>query len=372
MADIDITIIGAGVVGLAIAKELSEKYESTVVVERHSSFGQEASSRNSEVIHSGIHYSPGSLKANLCVEGNRMLYDICEKNGIGYEKLGKFTVATDEKEIGILEDLKQRGEENGVDGLVLYEPTEIKKIEPCVRAKLAIYSPSSGIIDSHGLMKHFADATKSKGALVVYNSEVTDIKKENFGFKFKVKNSDGTKEDFTTKILINSGGLGSDKIAEMAGIDIDEAGYRLHFCKGDYFSWNKKSSNHLIYPVPEKFSIGIHAGLDLNHDIKFGPNAYFVNKIDYGVESEKEEFYNSIRKYLPTIDINDLSPAMSGIRPKLQTQDEDFRDFVICHESESGLAGLINLVAIESPGLTAAPAIAKYLSETVDTVYNNL
>ena len=205
VADIDITIIGAGGVGLAIAKELSEKYESIVVVERYSSFGQEASSRNSEVIHSGIHYPPGSLKANLCVEGNRMLYDICEKNGIGYEKLGKFTVATDEEEIGILEDLKQRGEENGVDGLVLYEPTEIKKIESCVHAKLAIYSPSSGIIDSHGLMKHFADATKSKGALVVYNSEVTDIKKENFGFKFKVKNSDGTTEDFTTKILINSG-----------------------------------------------------------------------------------------------------------------------------------------------------------------------
>lgn len=372
MADIDITIIGAGVVGLAIAKELSEKYESIVMVERHSSFGQEASSRNSEVIHSGIHYPPGSLKANLCVEGNRMLYDICEKNGIGYEKLGKLTVATDEEEIGILEDLKQRGEENGVDGLVLYEPTEIKKIEPCVHAKLAIYSPSSGIIDSHGLMKHFADAAKSKGALLVYNSEVTDIKKENFGFKFKVKNSDGTTEDFTTKILINSGGLDSDKIAEMAGIDIDEASYRLHSCKGDYFSWNKKSLDHLIYPVPGKFSIGIHAGLDLNHDIKFGPNAYFVNKIDYGVESEKEEFYNSIRKYLPTIDINDLSPAMSGIRPKLQTQEEDFRDFVICHESERGLAGLINLVGIESPALTAAPAIAKYLSEMIDTIYNNL
>jgi L-2-hydroxyglutarate oxidase LhgO len=124
--------------------------------------------------------------------------------------------------------------------------------------------------------------------------------------------------------------------------------------------------------VPEKFSIGIHAGLDLNHDIKFGPNAYFVNKIDYGVESEKEEFYNSIRKYLPTIDINDLSPAMSGIRPKLQTQEEDFRDFVICHESERGLAGLINLVGIESPALTAAPAIAKYLSEMIGTIYNNL
>ncbi len=372
MTDIDITIIGAGVVGLAIAKELSEKYENTIVVERHNSFGQETSSRNSEVIHSGIHYPPGSLKANLCVEGNRMLYDICEKNDIGYEKLGKLVVGTDEKEIGILEDLKQRGEKNGVDGLLFYGPTDIKKIEPCVRAKLAIYSPNSGIIDSHGLMRYFANAAKSKGALIVYNSEVTDINKENFGFKFKINSSDGTTEEFTTKILINSGGLCSDKIAEMTGIDIDEAGYRLHPCKGDYFSWNKNFLHHLVYPVPGKFSIGIHAGLDLNHDIKFGPNAYFVDEIDYGVESERKEFYNSIRKYLPTIDLKDLSPAMSGIRPKLQTRDEDFRDFVICHESERGLTGLINLIGIESPALTAAPAIAKYLLEMIDTIYHNL
>lgn len=372
MTDVDITIIGAGVVGLATARELSEKYENIIVVDRHNSFGQETSSRNSEVIHSGIHYPPGSLKANLCVEGNRMLYDICDKNDIGYEKLGKFIVATDEEEIGILEALKQRGEENGVVGLVFYEPTDIKKIEPYVNAKLAIHSPDSGIIDSHGLMRYFANAAKSKGVLIVYNSEVTGVNKENFGFKFKVKNSDGTTQEFTTKILINSAGLCSDKIAEMASIDIDEAGYRLHPCKGDYFSWNKSFLHHLIYPIPEKFSIGIHAGLDLNHDIKFGPNAYFVDEIDYGVESEKEEFYNSIRKYLPTIDLNDLSPAMSGIRPKLQTQNEDFRDFVICHESERGLIGLINLIGIESPGLTAAPAIAKYVSEMTDGIYNNL
>ncbi len=368
MTDIDVTIIGAGVVGLAIARELCEKYENVAVVERYNSFGQETSSRNSEVVHSGIHYLPGSLKAHLCVEGNRMLYDICDKNNIGCEKLGKLIVATDEEEISILEDLKQRGEENGVEGLVFYEPTDIKKIEPYVKAKLAIYSPHSGIVDSHSLMRYFANAAKSKGVLMVYNSEVTDIDKENFGFKFKVDSSEGTTEEFTTKILINSAGLCSDKIAEMAGIDIDEAGYRLHPCKGDYFSWNKKFLHRLVYPLPEKFSIGIHAGLDLNHDIKFGPNAYFVDEIDYGVESEKEEFYNSIRKYFPTIDLNDLSPAMSGIRPKLQTQNEDFRDFVICHESERGLTGLINLIGIESPGLTAAPAIAKYVSEMLDGI----
>jgi len=372
MVDVNITIIGAGVVGLAIAKELSQKYDNIVVVERHNSFGQETSSRNSEVIHSGMHYPSGSLKAKLCIEGRRMLYDICKNNNIGCEKIGKLLVATNQEEINLLKALKQQGEENGVKGLLFYEPADIKKIEPSVNAKLAMYSPNSGIIDSHGLMKYFISAAESKGVLIVYNSEVIDIKKETFGFQFKVINSDGTTEKFTTKILINSAGLSSDKIAEIIGIDIDKFGYRLRLCKGDYFSWNKKILNHLVYPLPEKFSIGIHACLDLNHDIKFGPNAYFVDKIDYAVETKKEIFYNAIKKYLPKINLDDLSPAMSGIRPKLQTQDEDFRDFIICHESEKDLTGLINLIGIESPGLTVSPALAKYVLKITDDIYNNL
>ena len=219
MVDVNITIIGAGVVGLAIAKELSQKYDNIVVVERHNSFGQETSSRNSEVIHSGMHYPSGSLKAKLCIEGRRMLYDICKNNNIGCEKIGKLLVATNQEEINLLKALKQQGEENGVKGLLFYEPADIKKIEPSVNAKLAMYSPNSGIIDSHGLMKYFISAAESKGVLIVYNSEVIDIKKETFGFQFKVINSDGTTEKFTTKILINSAGLSSDKIAEIIGID---------------------------------------------------------------------------------------------------------------------------------------------------------
>ncbi len=365
MTDIDVLIVGAGVVGLAVASELSKKY-SVVIVERHSSFGQETSSRNSEVIHAGIHYPPGSLKAKLCVEGNRMLYNICKKNNIGFKKLGKFIVATNDEEIKMLEVLKERGERNGVEGLKFYERKDIKKIEPYVDAKLAIYSPSSGILDSHGLMKHFASVAESNGALFAYHSEVINIEKVRDGFKIKVKNS-GI-EEVTARILVNSAGLSSDKIAQMVGIDIDKAGYRLHFCKGDYFSWNKRLLNHLIYPIPGKFSIGIHAGLDLTGSIKFGPNAYFVDEINYNIESKKKEFYNSIRKYLPSVKLDELSPAMSGIRPKLQRPDEDFRDFVISHESEKGLPGLINLIGIESPGLTASPAIAKCVSKMVDEI----
>ncbi|MBE0478140.1 NAD(P)/FAD-dependent oxidoreductase [Candidatus Aerophobetes bacterium] len=372
MTDINITIIGAGVIGLAIAWELSRKYENIVIVERHNSFGQETSSRNSEVIHSGIHYPPGSLKANLCVEGRGMLYDICKNNGVGHERVGKLLVATSEEEIDLLETLKKQGEENGVEGLLFYEPADIKRIEPAVNAKLAIYSPDSGIIDSHNLMSYFAHVAESRDALIVYNSEVIDIARKNYGFEFKVKGLDKTIDKFTTKILINSAGLCSDKIAGMCGIDIDEAGYRLHLCKGEYFSWNKKILNHLIYPVPHKFSLGIHAGLDLNHDIKFGPNAYFVDEIDYQVNTEKEKFYNSIKKYLPVIKLDELSPAMSGIRPKLQTEEEDFRDFIICPESERDLPGLINLIGIESPGLTAAPALALYVAKMIDSIYSNL
>ncbi len=368
MPDFDITIIGAGVVGLAIAKEVAEKYENVVVVERHNSFGRETSSRNSEVIHAGIYYQKGSLKAQLCVEGNRLLYSICEKNNIGYKKLGKFIVATEDRGIHELEALQKKGEENGVDNLVFYEPSDLKKIEPYVRAKLALYSPSTGIIDTHGLMEHFANAAQSNGAMIVYHSEVVAITKETPGFMFEVKNVDGTIDSFTTKVLINSAGFYADKIAEMAGIDIDEAGYRLHYCKGDYMSWTKKYLKHLIYPLPGKFSVGIHAGLDLNGAIKFGPNAYFVDEMHYDVTTTKEEFYYSIRTYLPTIELDDLSPAMSGIRPKLQSPGEDFRDFVICHESERGLTGFINLIGIESPGLTASPAIARYVSEMIGRI----
>ncbi len=369
MSDIDITIIGAGIVGLAIASSLSKKYENIVVIERHDGFGRETSSRNSEVIHAGIYYTEGSLKAKLCVAGKNMIYEICEKNNIRHKRLGKFIVVDNESEISILEALKKNGEKNGVNDLVFYESRDIKKLEPHINAKLAIYSPSTGIIDTHNLMKYFEYEAQSNGTIIVYNSELIKINKESSGYNYKVKNVDGTVDSFFTRILINSGGLHSDKIAEMAGMNIDEANYRLHYCKGDYMSWNKSAVlKHLIYPLPSKYSIGIHACIDLNGYIKFGPNAYFINEINYDVVSKKEEFYNSIKTYLPDIELDDLSPAMSGIRPKLQSQAVEFRDFVICHEYERGLDGLINLIGIESPGLTASPAIAEYVKEIVEQI----
>lgn len=372
MIDIHITIIGAGVVGLAIAKEVAEKYEHVVVVERHDSFGRETSSRNSEVIHDGANYPENSLKGKLCVRGNRMLYDICEKNNINFKKLGKLTLAATDADVQKLEALQKKGEENGVENLVFFEPAQLKKIEPYAKAKLALYSPNTGIVDTHGLMKHFAHAAQSKGALIVYNSEVIAIRKQNRGFIFKVKNQDGSVDEFHSKLVINAAGLYADKIAEMVGINIEKSDYRLHYCKGDYMSWNKRCLNHLIYPLPGRFSKGIHACLDLSGNIKFGPNAYFVDNINYDVTSKKEEFYNSISIYLTHIGLKDLSPAMSGIRPKLQSPDGRFRDFVIRHESQKNLTGFINLIGIESPGLTSSPAIAQFVARMTDPIMEQI
>lgn len=362
MTDINITIIGAGVVGLAIAHKLAQSHENIVVIEKHDSFGRETSSRNSEVIHDGANYPAGSLKADLCVKGKQKLFELCEKNSIKYKKTGKLTVASDDSGILHLETLKQQAEENGVHNLTFYDSVMIKKVEPAILAKAALFSQDTGIVDTHSLMKYFAFSAEANGVTIAYNSQVTAIEKETSGFTLAVKNLDNTVDKFRTKIIINSAGLYSDKIAQMAGIDINQAGYRLHYCKGDYMAWNKRKLSHLVYPLPGKYSKGIHAGMDIGGDIKFGPNAYFVDEISYEIKSGKKEFYESVRIYIPEIELNDLSPAISGIRPKLQGPNESFCDFVISHESEKGLEGLINLIGIESPGLTASPAIAEYVS----------
>lgn len=366
MAEIDITIIGAGIVGLAIANNLAQSHENIVVIERHDSFGRETSSHNSEVIHDGANYPVGSLKADLCVKGNQMLFKLCEKHGIRYKKTGKLTVASDDSGISRLETLKQQAEQNGVHSLAVYDSATIKKVEPAISAKAALFSKDTGVVDTHGLMKYLAFSAQANGATIAYNTQVTVIEKKTAGFTLAVKNLDNTVDTFRTRIIINSAGLNSDKIAQMAGIDINQAGYRLHYCKGDYMAWNKRKLSHLVYPMPGKYSKGIHAGMDIGGDIKFGPNAYFVDEINYEVKSATEEFYESIRTYMPEIELNDLSPAMSGIRPKLQGPNEPFCDFVVCHESKMGLEGFINLIGIESPGLTASPAIAEYVSTLVN------
>lgn len=365
---IDICIIGAGVVGLATAVELSKSGRHTFVLERNRTFGLETSSHNSEVIHAGIYYPTSSLKTCLCVEGNHLLYEICEEYHINYNRCGKIIVAANNEETGEIERLYQQGRINGVNNLSILTGKEVKRLEPNVEAVAGFISPSTGIIDSWGLMQFFYGRAREKGADFVFNTEVVGIEKTSSGFEVSIKQGQIISSIYTT-VVVNTAGLFSDQIAAMAGINIDEAGYRIHYCKGEYFGVDprlKRVVSRLIYPVPEQAGTGIHISTNLEGNIKLGPSARYVNNIEYSVdENSKTEFYQAARRYLPIIKIEDLSPDFAGIRPKLQGPGDSYRDFIIREESDRGLPGLINLIGIESPGLTAAPTIARYVADIV-------
>jgi len=367
----DITIIGAGVIGLAIAAQLAEAGRQVYVLEKNENFGLETSSRHSGVIHAGIYYSQNSLKAQLCVEGNRKLYELCPRYDIGHKRLGKLIVAVNDDESEELEILLERGRHNGAEGLKLISRRELKTLEPNVSGVAAMLSPSSGIIDSHALMQYFIAKAGEGGAQIVYRSQVVGIEKAAEGYEVEVEDSGG-KSSFITTTLVNSGGLYSDQIADMAGIDIDGAGYRLHYCKGEYFSLKRRQGtkvNRLIYPVPPSdiAGVGIHITFDLEGRMRLGPDIEYVDSLDYSVDSRDQKlFCISARKLLPAIEYEDLAPEMAGIRPKLQEPGGEIRDFVIKDEADRGLPGFINLIGIESPGLTAAPAIAEYVGGLVE------
>ncbi len=385
MEEIEIAIIGAGVVGLAIGAELAQAGKEVYIFERNDTFGQETSSRNSEVIHAGIYYPSDSLKAKTCVEGNVLLYTICEKYGIPYKKRGKLIVAVSQDETDALEKLFERGKENSARNLKLIGKSELKKLEPYVNGIGAIYSPTSGVIDSHSLMRYFAGVVRSNKGWIVYRTNVVKIEKKSDGYKVMIIEDNKEHSSFRARIVINCAGLQSDKIAELVGIDIEKAEYNLKFCKGNYFSvGNGKNSllSHLVYPVPKAdgTALGIHSTLDIHGRFRLGPDDYYINMdyagqethtypvldLDYTVdESKKEIFYNSAKKFLPFLELDDLEPEMSGIRPKLQGPNERYRDFVIRDEEEKGFSGFINLIGIESPGLTASPSIAKYVNELI-------
>jgi L-2-hydroxyglutarate oxidase LhgO len=369
---VDIVIIGAGAVGLAIASEIASREKDLFILEKESTIGQGASSRNSEVIHAGIYYATGSLKAELCVKANPILYKICEENKIPYKRLGKMIVGNGEDEIKQLEDLMQKGRTNGVFDLELMDSSRIKALEPNVRGDMAVLSPSTGIMDAHGLMDHYLrKARKQSGSdPLVLDTEVIGIKKINSGFIIDTV-SGGEPFSLEAGIVINAAGLICDKIAAMVGIDIDKTNYRLHWCKGDYFSLSgKPPATMLVYPPPlrDTLGLGIHSVPDLTGRLKFGPNAYYVDRLDYKVESPVEPFWSDIVTYLPEIKKEDLHPDMAGIRAKLQGPGEPARDFVIAHEEKRGFPGFINLIGIESPGLTCSPTIAEMVAGMVEEI----
>lgn len=372
---IETTIIGAGVVGLAIAAQLSERDENIFVIEANTTFGEEISSRNSEVIHAGIYYPRNSLKAKLCVEGNRLLRALCVDKRIPHRMCGKLIVATREEEIGQLEALAGQARDNGVTDLVMKSREACRKMEPLVKAVAGLFSPSTGIIDSRRLMRQFVVQAKANGVTFVYRTQVTRIKKTGLGrYEIEVLYPDGKTDTFITSRLINAAGLHADQVAESMGIDIDRQGYRQYFWKGEYFSveWPKDHLNHLVYPVPEPqiTGLGVHATIDLSGRIKLGPNARYMpdHTIDFTVDpGGRDDFFNAASSYLSTLKKEELAPEMAGIRPKLQKPGDPVRDFIISEESDKGLGGVVNLVGIESPGLTSSLAIARYVRDLLDS-----
>jgi len=367
MEEANIVIIGAGIVGLAVAAKLSESNEGVYILEKNAKFGQETSTHNSGVIHSGIHYPPGSLKAKLCVEGNLMIYKICEKYKIPYKPLGKLTVAIEDEEMEELEKLRRWGEANGVEGLKILEKEDVKRLEPNVEVEKALYSPSTGIVEPDELMNYFYAKASQNGAVLATQTEVLGLRKTNDIYELS-GTSLGEKFTIKAKSVINCAGLYSDKIAMLIGLDVEKLGYKLHYCKGDYFRLiGKAPVKMLVYPVPKGPGLGIHLTPDLAGVVKLGPNAYYVDNISYEVNSSEQEFREDVKRFLPCIRNYELTPDFAGVRPKLQGPGEGFRDFVIRHEADRGFFGFINLIGIESPGLTAAPAIGEFVSE----IYEN-
>ncbi len=369
MEKTDILIIGAGVVGLAIARQVSALRKNTLLLERHDGFGREASSRNSEVIHAGIYYPAESLKARLCVEGSILLRELCRDHGIPHAITGKIIVANTCEEKDKLESLFVQGVQNGVQGLRLLTSDEVLGMEPCVNAQAGLWSPSTGIMDSHSVMAFFARSAEDAGVTIAYGCAVTGLQKTGNGFIVEARDTDGETLSISCETLINAAGLGSDAIAAMAGIDVDSAGYRIHPCKGEYFAvadQHRGKLTHLVYPPPTTISLGVHSVLKLDGGFKLGPNAFYVDAIDYGVNPDhRSAFLESAQKYLPFLTDNDLQPDMAGIRAKLQPSGGPFRDFIIREESDNGLPGLINLIGLESPALTASPAIARHVADMI-------
>lgn len=372
MDRVDIVVVGAGVVGLAIGAAVAGEEREMYILEKEEAYGQSTSSRNSEVVHAGIYYPKGSLKAELCVEANPMLYEICEKNRVPYKRCGKIIVGNGEAEVRQLEGIIRHARDIGARDLELIDADRVHMLEPNVRADAAILSPTTGILDAHGLMDHFhREARRRAGSdPLVLDTEVTGIEHTEDSYVVSMV-SGGELFQVEAEVVINSAGLYVDRVAAMTGIDVDEAGYRIHWSKGEYFSLTgKPPALMLVYPPPpmDAASLGIHSVPDLTGRLRFGPNAFYVDEINYAVESEKTPFWRDVVRYFPTVKMEDLHPDMAGIRAKLQGPGDPVRDFVIKHEEDRGLPGFINLVGIESPGLTCSPAIAEMVADMVDEI----
>lgn len=366
MDTVECVVVGAGVIGLAIARRLALTGREVVVLESTGDIGNGTSSRNSEVIHAGIYYPTGSLMARLCVKGKHALYDYCESHGIPHKRCGKLIVATTLGESTKLEAIRQQAEKNGVSDLVLLSGAEARAMEPALACDGALLSPSTGIIDSHAYMLALRGDAEDCGAACAFETPLRRAEVTSGGFTLDA----GGDAAMTLQcdILINAAGLEAVATAHNIEGMPDELVPRAYLAKGNYFSCSARAPfAHLIYPVPEPGGLGVHLTLDLAGQARFGPDVEWVETLDYAVDPRRaERFYPAIRRYWPSLPDGALMPSYSGIRPKIVPPAIARQDFVIQGPRDHGVAGLINLFGIESPGLTASLAIADVVAELID------
>lgn len=362
MDRVDVVVVGAGVVGLAVARALALQGREVMVLESADGIGTGTSSRNSEVIHAGIYYPQGSLKARLCVEGKALLYDYCAERGIGHSRCGKLIVATHESQVPQLQAIIHKAAANGVHDLVLLTRGQAQVLEPNLECVAAVSSPSTGIVDSHALMLALQGDLENAGGIVVLNSPLAQAQCAPSAIVLVAE--DGT--ELAARTVVNAAGLHAQALAQrFAGLDLQHVP-PSHYAKGNYFTLSGRSPfSRLIYPVPEAAGLGVHLTIDLGGQAKFGPDVQWVESPDDLVVDPRrgDGFYQEVRKYWPGLADGALIPGYAGIRPKIQSPSEPAKDFLIQGPDTHGVPGLVNLFGIESPGLTSSLAIGGHVSE---------
>ncbi len=366
METLDCAVIGAGVVGLAIARQLAIRGREVVILEAEEAFGTHTSARNSEVIHAGIYYPSGSLKAQLCVPGRQALYRYCAEHGVHHQRIGKVIVACDDSELAGLKKYQAQAVANGVDDLRLLNPAELAQLEPAVRGVAGFLSPSTGIIDSHGLMLSYLGEAEDHGAMLALSSPLLNGRVESDGIVLEV----GGVEPMTVKCrsVVNAAGLNAPAVARsITGIPAATIP-PTYYAIGHYYTLTTSSPfKRLIYPVARPDWLGVHVTLDLGGRVKFGPDFEWIDRVDYRFDERREaSFYKAIRHYFPGLQDGTLQPGYTGIRPRITGPGEAAQDFTVHDHSVHGVPGLVALYGMESPGLTASLAIADYVAQRLD------
>ena len=364
---VDVIVIGGGVIGLAIAKSFAAKGHEVIVLEKENTFGSVTSSRNSGVIHAGVYYDKDSMKAKFCADGNRRMYEYCQKFNVPHINTGKFIVATSSNEIPKLEEIFSKAEYNGVEGIERVTGNYVTSKEPLVECIEALFVPSSGIVDQNSLMRSYLGELEESSGNIVFNSQF--LRSEIHGEKYcSTVLSDGEEIIIESSVIINAAGLYAENIANNI-LPLDKKYIpKTYFAKGNYFETGKDLKiRHLIYPIPNDASLGLHLGLDLGMQVRFGPDVEWVDEIDYEVKKDRQVlFHNDVIKYIPSIKIEDLKAGYSGVRPKLKNKGEGKSDFSIQGEETHGIKNLVNLFGMESPGLTSSLVIGEYVSNMIN------